>query len=435
MFPRLSAPLNENKMDFNVKEYILKSREDGISDNVIKTTLLNLGHSRAEVEAIYQQVVGVKANESENYFTPTTNIQFGNQPLVPSAEEVAKKEEQTEQTKQKNKKMLLVVAFVALLLAGSGGGFAYYNYVQNLPANVLKKFNLVVSTIFSFRNTVKITALISVEATKQIKLNADFKGSFDFSTSTGPRTSGDFTISSQDFANFSPIGLSFVSTNKNIYLRSWDFSKFPFMDLSGLNGVWIKAGIDPGEYEGDDPFDIASNIERTEGVGDRFKEGMQNPPVKFVKELSSEAINNISTYHYLFEIDQVKAEEFIGNIGNLTLEEIETAKEATESSYPNIATSTLELWIYKGSYLPAKFTILLEGRGAGEFTDSIKIDHIFSDTNTVLTIPEPSNFKNLPEVLKELSDKINVNINESISSSSIINSSTSTAPTGTIPIR
>ncbi len=419
----------------DIKDYILRSRESGISDNVIKTALVNMGHSRSEIEQIYSQILGVRPTESENYFTPNNNIQFGNQPAVATPEQVAQKEQAVEQGKKKTKKTLVIVGIIILLLAGLGSGLAYYNFLQNRPDNVLKKFNMAWPSISSFRNTVNIAALITPEdgAVKQIELKADFKGSFDFSTSTGPKTSGEFIISSQEFANFSPIGLSFVFANKNIYLRSWDFSKFPFMDLSSLNGVWIMAGTNSEEYEDSSPFGIVPDFERAEGVGERFRTAMQDPPIKFIGELPSEVINNISTYHYLFEIDQIKFEEFAGKIGGLTPDEIAKVREKAESKYSNIATSTLELWIYKGSYMPAKFSILLEGKGIGSFIDSVKIDHIFNDINTALTIPEPNNSRKIQEIFEELANRIAVNIQESISSSSIIISSTSTAPTSTIP--
>ena len=73
----------------DIKDYISRSRESGVSDNVIKTALMNMGHSRAEIEQIYTQLLGIKATESENYFTPSTDIQFGNQPSAPTTQEIA----------------------------------------------------------------------------------------------------------------------------------------------------------------------------------------------------------------------------------------------------------------------------------------------------------------------------------------------------------
>lgn len=385
----------------DIKEYILRSRESGISDNVIKTALGNMGHSRAEIEQVYVQILGVKATESENYFTPNNSIQFGNQPAVSTPEQVAQKEQVVIEGRKKTKKTLVIVGIVVLLLAGSGSGLAYYQFMQNRPDAVLKKFNLAWPSIFSFRNTVNITAFVSAGEKNQVELKADFNGSFDFSTSTGPKTSGEIIISSKEFASFSPIGLSFVFANKNFYLRSWDFIKFPFMDLSALNGVWIRAGTTSEEYEGGNTFGITPNFERAEGVGERFEDSMQSPPFNFIRELPSEIINNIPTYHYLFEIDRVEFEEFIGEIGGLTSEEIAKAREKTESKYSNVTTSTLELWIYKGSYMPAKISILLAGEGTGDFVDSIKIDSTFSDINAPLVIPEPNNSKSLQDILNE----------------------------------
>lgn len=425
-------------MVVDIKEYILRSRESGISDNVIKTALVNMGHSRLEIEQVYTQILGVRATESENYFTPNNSIQFGNQPAVTSPEQLAQEAQDVEVGKKKTKNIVAIVAAVILILAGSGSGLAYYRFLQTKPENVLKKFNLAWPSIASFSSKANIVARVTptADALNQIEFKAEFTGSFDFSTTTGPRTSGEIIISSAEFANFSPIGLSFVFIDKNAYLRSWDFSKFPLFDLSSLNGVWIKAGTNLEEYASSSPFGISADLSRANGAKQRFVEAMKTPPVNFIKELPSETINNVATYHYLFEIDKTKFEEFIGKIGDLTAEEIAKGREGIESRYPDVGTSTLELWVSKTNYMPAKISVLLENAGVGNFTDSVKIENTWSNINSQLNISEPNGTKNLQDIFEELAARFATNIETNLNSSSTLDAvSTSTVSTSTIPKR
>lgn len=402
-------------MIIDIKEYILRSKESGISDNVIKTALINMGHSREEIEQVYVQVLGATATESGNYFTPNNNIQFGNQPAVATPEEVAEQAIAVEEGKKKNKKIFAIVGLVVVFLAMAGSGLAYYNYVQNSPENVIKKFNLAWPKIQSFRNKLDFTAVVSSEtADRQAEFKVESVGSFDFSGKA--KVTNEIRASSEALGNLSPIGFKFAYVNDFLYLQSWDFGKFPFADLSGLNGLWVRMNAESVDKSGSS-FGFKINSERLIGAGERFREAMQDPPLVFSKKLPEDTIGGVGAYHYLFNLDLIKFEDFMGKVGNLTAEEIARAKEASAYRYKNITTSTLELWIYKKSYMPARFLILLEGKGEGSFTDSFKIENTFSDINVALTISEPNNYKDLQVIFEEISAQI-VKNHESIESSS-----------------
>lgn len=419
----------------DIKDYISRSRESGVSDNVIKTALINLGHSRAEIEQAYASVVGVQAKESESYFTPNTNIQFGNQPAVPTAEQVAEQELVVEQGKKKTKKIITIIISIVAILGFAASGFAYYNHVQNSPNNVIAKFNLSWPQMKSFRSKTAISYLFSLssEPARQTEARLESVGTFDLSISTGTRFTTDFQLASQFLGNLSPISLKATYLKNYLYLQSWDFGKFPFADLSSLDGVWIRMNEESVDSSGES-FGFKVNAERLDGIGDRFKDVMKNPPFIFNKELPGEVIGGVNTYHYLFNLDMVKLENALGEVGNLTAEELAKAKEASEDRYANITTSTLDLWIYKGSYMPAKFLITLEGVGAGGSVDSLKIENIFSDINAPLTISEPNNYKDLQTIFEDIMKKaaeknLNASTTETMSTSSAATlNSSSTSP-------
>lgn len=422
-------------MTTDIKEYISRSRESGVSDNVIKTALINMGHSRAEIEQAYVSVVGVQAKESESYFTPNTNIQFGNQPAVQTAEQTAEQELLVEQGKKKTKKILAIIVLIVAVFGLAGSGFAYYSYVQNNPKNVIAKFNLAWPRMESFRSRLVATYLLTPDAqsNKQVEVRLESVGAFDFSTSTGTRLVNDLKITSDFFGNLNSIGLKATYLKDYFYLQSWDFGKFPFADLSSLDGVWIRANTESVDASGNS-FGLKINSERIEGAGDRFRQAMKNPPVVFIKELPGEVIGGINTYHYLFNLDMVGLESFLAETGNLTVEELAEVKEVRDRRYENIATSTLDLWIYKGSYMPAKILITLEGGGIGGSGDSLKIENIFSDINVPLTISEPNNYKDLQVVFEDVVKKasesnLNSSTTEALSSSTATSTSSgSVAP-------
>lgn len=422
-------------MTTDIKEYISRSRESGVSDNVIKTALINMGHSRAEIEQAYVSVVGVQSKESESYFTPNTNIQFGNQPAVQTAEQTAEQELLVEQGKKKTKKILAIIVLIVAVFGLAGSGFAYYSYVQNNPKNVIAKFNLAWPRMESFRSRLVATYLLTPDAqsNKQVEVRLESVGAFDFSTSTGTRLVNDLKITSDFFGNLNSIGLKATYLKDYFYLQSWDFGKFPFADLSSLDGVWIRANAESVDASGNS-FGLKINSERIGGAGDRFRQAMKNPPVVFIKELPGEVIGGINTYHYLFNLDMVGLESFLAETGNLTVEELAEVKEVRDRRYENIATSTLDLWIYKGSYMPAKILITLEGGGVGGSVDSLKIENIFSDINVPLTISEPNNYKDLQVVFEDIMKKasernLNSSTTEALSSSTATSTSSgSVAP-------
>lgn len=411
----------------DIKDYILRSRESGISDNVIKTALINLGHSRAEIEQAYLAVVGPQAKESESYFAPNTNIQFGNQPATPTAEQIAQTELESTQSKKSSKKVLAIIFSVIILLGVGASGFAYYNYLQNRPDNVLAKFNLAWPQIKSFRNNLTLTYLFTprAESTKQLEFKAESVGSFDFSTSTGARFTDEVRITPSGLGDIDQIGLKLSLVNKNLYLQSWDFSKFPLFDLSGLDGVWIRMNFNSVDSAGEN-LGIKINSGRVEGMGERFKEEMKNPPMKFVKELPREVIGGIDTYHYLFSLDVKEVQDFAGEVAGLDAEEKMKVEEAIAPRYSNFSTSTLDLWIYKGSYLPAKFLITLEGAGEGSQKDSLKIESIFSDINMPLSISEPNNSQDLQSIFERAMKQAAEQFNASSTSATSTSVATST---------
>jgi hypothetical protein len=418
----------------DIKDYISRSRESGVSDNVIKTALINLGHSRAEIEQAYAAVVGVQAKESESYFAPNTNIQFGNQPAVPTAEQVAQEELVVTQGKKKTKKIITIVIAVFVIFGFAASGFAYYNYVQNNPKNVIAKFNLAWPQMKSFRSKTTFAYLFkaSPQSEKQSEIKLESVGTFDFTTSTGTRFTSDIKVISEFLGNLSPIGLKATYLKDYFYLQSWDFSKFPFADLSSLDGVWIRMNEESIDSSGES-FGFEVNSERLDGAGDRFKDAMKNPPATFVKELPGEVIGELNTYHYLFNLDLAKLEDFFGEVGSLTAEELAQVKEERQKRYENITTSTIDLWIYKGSYMPAKFLVTLEGKGADGSSDSLKIENIFSDINVPLTISEPNNYKDLQtvfeDVMKKATEKtLNSSTTEMMSTSSATSTSGAVIP-------
>ena len=393
----------------DIKDYSSRSRESGVSDNVIKTALMNMGHSRAEIEQIYTQLLGIKATESENYFTPSTDIQFGNQPSAPTTQEIAQDIQAKKEGKLKTKKTLAIVGIIILLLAISGAGLAYYNYTQNLPQNVLQKFNQAWLQIKTFRSKISIVASLTPErgATKQIEVNSSISASFDFSASTSAKFDGKILVNSGDFKNLSPLALDLVFLDEKLYFRSWDFGKFPLADLSRLNGIWVRAtdsGIKQYESGTSTPFkiDTSLTIEKFKGMGVRFKQEMENPPVVFVGELPGEIIGGSDTYHYSFRIEKNKFDEFLGGVLDLTTEEIIESKEKRSEFYANLATSTLDIWINKNNFLPAKMVVNIEYQGIDKFMDKIVVENLFADINAQLTISEPNNTKDLEEIYGDL---------------------------------
>ncbi|GEM_PF-2843211 len=302
-----------------------------------------------------------------------------------------------------NKKTKLIVSVIAFAILFIGGGvYAYFELMSPNPEDVLRKMMINNFSIDSFsvaiegkgqntslnsRINFNISGDFDLKSTNDLKYSLRIKGGGGDNTSLVVVVDGEVVYRNKiAYLKINP-GTSFGPFSLNMISNQW-FKLEPQNDLaSGLLVSGLNVSVP------DNALDITQEQMRT------IKEMMKNTFLfKDIRNLSSQDIDGISTYHYGFKPDMAAladlAKNVDGVINNSTSTQLipQSEIQAIENSY---ASTTWEIWVGKRDYLLRKLFVTNDD-------NSIAFTLTMKNYGNVPEMVAPADAKPIEEVFESL---------------------------------
>lgn len=439
-----------------LRDYVKQQLDLGVAKDDIKARLLARGWVQADVDAVLapttqstQHAAPIQPNTPSQPLSPFQASAQQAQPTA-SAQPVAPSQQVSPlkpvsittvmpqasaqatmsvspafaQNPKYSKKIWLAVGLAVAVLLLAGGAWAYYAYYLQAPERILGK-------MFD-----KLTEVKSSEYSGEVKIETDFSkykssalllpGSGSANAQLGKLTfkfNGISETQVQDLNNLKiatsfvvvPEGITGFSGNlgielrmlgKVMFIRLTDIPNLGLIDLSTLKNQWVRVDFEAMAKQFSTEDKLKEFEAQQKSMVDKFSQLRQavitSGLFKVTDKLSSETIDNTSTYHYKIALEKEGIKKFFNQLSEIIPEFKRTAEEQTKFEDELSKLTTLpegEIWIGRKDYLPRKIYFESTMQPAGEASPTkIAVTYLMSKFNEPVQVDIPEQSKSIEEL-------------------------------------
>lgn len=435
-----------------LRDYVKQQLDLGVTKDDVRARLLARGWVQADVDAILaptaqnaasiqpitplQPLSPFQALAQQAQTTPPTQPAGPSQqvsPLKPistatvmsqvSAQAAMSASPAFAQNPKNSKKIWLVAGLAVAFLLLVGGAWAYYSYYLQAPERILGKMfdklaevksseysgEVKVETDFSKYESSSFLLPNSGGASAQLgKMTFKFNGISETQVQdlNNLKMATSFVVVPEGVFGFNGnLGIELRMLGKVIFVRLTDIPNLGLIDLGSLKNQWVRLDFDAMAKQFSTEDKIKEFEAQQKSVVDKFSQLRQaaitSGLFKVVSKLSSETIDNTSTYHYKIALEKEGIKKFFNQLSEIIPEFKRTAAEQTKFEDELNKLATLpegEIWIGKKDYLPRKIYFESTMQPAGEAPPTkIAVTYFISKFNKPVQVDIPEQSKSIEE--------------------------------------
>jgi len=321
--------------------------------------------------------------------------------------------------------MMAIIA-VVVIIAGVGSVVYFAGpSVPDSPNGIVQQSLIKLLDLKSYKQSGEIKSGFATNG-QETSLSVDFSGFSDRRDLNNIKGSGLFSFSLNGFLpemskeeDFQEDEISIsaemrITNNETFYIKINKFPTLGLMDLSSLEGKWVKINLADLEKQlnllGVEEY---QELKKSQEVTSEDIEEMKNllsqyQIFKVTEELADEKVNGATTYHYKVDINDEELKNFLTE-SLKTEDEKDQLNDAFSAIFsdPKISEQLkdfeIEIWIGKKDNLIYKIFVngkMLLEESMGDMTFSLSL--LLSDFNKKVVIDIPEETKSLEEVMGTL---------------------------------
>jgi hypothetical protein len=440
-----------------LRDYVKQQLDLGVAKDDVKARLLARGWVQTDVDAVLapntqpiQHAAPIQPNTPSQPLSPfqalaqqaqpvvSTKSTLSPQPVSPlkpistatvmpqvSAQAAMSASPAFAQNPKNSKKIWLAAGLAVAFLLLAGGAWAYYAYYLQAPERILGK-------MFD-----KLAEVKSSEYSGEVKIETDFS-KYESSSFLLPNSGGtnaqlgkltfkfngisktqvqdlnnlkmatSFVVVPEGISGFNGnLGIELKMLGKVMFVRLTDVPNFGLIDLSTIKNQWVRFDFEAmaKQFSAEDKLKEFEAQQKT--VVDKFSQLRQaaitSGLFKVLSKLSSETIDNTSTYHYKITLEKEGIKKFFNQLSGIIPEFKRTAEEQIKFEDELNKLTVLpegEIWIGKKDYLPRKiyFEYSIQTKKTTTPT-KIAVTYLMSKFNEPVQVDIPEQSKSIEELV------------------------------------
>jgi|GEM_PF-2039762 len=394
--------------------YIMQQAGQGVSQEVLRNTLLQAGWQTADVDEALKSLTSSPVAEVKQSSVADTAQSERTLP-----ESVTSFDEHT--APRFGKKLIILISVVGLLLV-AGGVFAY-NYFNQTPEQIVGGMvkTMLEAKTSNFSGDIKITidtqdvagflpSAVGDSTSGQIKtgegsVTIRFSGSSDSSNVSNPKVLSTFTFGT-DILPFGGalLGFDMRIVDRALYLKLNNLGIPGTENFGSFKNQWIKfdsttalTQLQQSGYSGS--INLEENLNLPTEKIDKIKTILGKALfIKVGARLASERVGGVDSHHYAFSLNKEGLKNTLKEVSLVVQEKdlTEAELQGLDAFWENIEVSG-ELWIGKSDRVLHQIKMVLDSKSMIKTT--VIINETFKNINEPVTINIPPDAKNFEELL------------------------------------
>jgi len=394
--------------------YVKQQLTAGINPQALKQAMIAGGWQSADVDTLISAATGTNLTipetpQSASVINPTLASVINPTLLAenPRSASVINPTLVAENPRSKPKLGLVFLAIVILVIILGLIGIYFFYSPQRVFAQIVAKSSSIKSYSYNYNVTADISASsgsntfseVGAFFTKPSKFSMNLSGATDITDALKPQSNivldGNWAMG----ATVQKVAGEIRYIDNNLYVKASTLPQFGF-DLTSILDMWVK--IDSTQLNQSVGSDVQTQLSADE-IAKIQKVYSRNSFIKFSSLPKIEKINNDTTLHYIYTVDNEKLLAFVNDYSTtiLGLPSDSLDQNSLKSSLPTISGN---IWVGILDFLPRKFDLNLGVKADSMIPVDAKvvIGGTMTNFNKPVSIETPLDTVGLDEVEKAI---------------------------------